>query len=107
MVLSKPDLIARIKAGLKKPDDYKSLSFSPNVPANQIKQCSIDLRLGRIFSVFKEKAHPYMAAISIQNAKSLFDEPDLWDHQEKDSFTLEPKDFVLTQTLEAVHCRTI
>jgi dCTP deaminase len=103
MVLSKPDLIARIKSGLKKPDDYRSLSFSPNIPAQQIKQCSIDLRLGRIFSVFKEKAQPYMAAISIQNAKSMFDEPNLWDHQEKDSFTLEPKDFVLTQTLEAVH----
>lgn len=44
-----------------------------------------------------------MASISIQNAKSLFDEPALWDHQEKETFILEPKEFVLTQTFEAVH----
>src|SRR5271163_4080111 len=101
--LSKPDLIKRIKAGLKRPAHYHSLSFSPEVPEQAIKQCSIDLRLGRIFSVFKEKEKPYMASISIQNAKSMFEETSLWDHQEKDSFTLDPKEFVLTQTFEAVH----
>jgi dCTP deaminase len=103
MVLSKPDLIARIQSGLKRPDDYRSLSFSPEVSAKAIKQCSIDLRLGRIFSVFKEKEKKYLGSLRIQNAKDIFDAPELWHHEEKATFTLEPKEFVLTQTLEAVH----
>jgi len=103
MVLSKPELIKRIRAGLKKPDDYRCLSFNPEIPAAAIKQCSIDLRLGRIFSVFLEKENPTIGSLQIQNAKDIFDAPNLWHHQEKDTWTLEPQEFVLTQTLEAVH----
>ncbi len=95
MVLSRRDIIARIKKG--------DLEFAPVVPPNAIKQCSIDLRLGHTFTVFKQKEKKYIAALSIQNAKDIFDASDLWEQKEQDHWTLHPKEFVLTQTLEAVH----
>ncbi len=95
MVLSRPDILKRIEAG--------NLKFTPSVPTSAIKQCSIDLRLGRIFSVFKKTANPGIGALSIQNAKAIFDAQDLWEQKEADHWTLYPGDFVLTQTLESVH----
>lgn len=103
MVLSKPELVKRIAAGLKNPTHYKSLSFDPPVAPTAVKQCSVDLRLGRIFSVFRENEKPYMGSLQIQHAKDIFDAPELWSTEEKSSFTLEPNEFVLTQTLESVH----
>jgi len=91
LVLSKPDLLKRIKSG--------SVVFDPPVSPSAIKQCSIDLRLGRVFSVFKPKDH--IAAISL-STKSIFDQEDLWDAREEDFFTLRPQGFVLAQTLETV-----
>lgn len=92
MVLSRPDILKRIDKG--------DLWFSPQVPESAVKQCSIDLRLGRFFTVFKKKN--YIAAIRIQNAKDIFDADDLWENAEEDRWTLQPGEFVLTQTLETV-----
>lgn len=102
MLLSKPDLIRRVKAGFKKPSDYRSLSFSPPIAIDRITdQCSIDLRLAPIFTVFKKKA--YVATFDVQNAKAIFEAEDLWEHHEVDRWKLEPKQFVLSRTLETVH----
>jgi len=64
-----------------------------------LRECSIDLRLGRVFSQFKPKDH--IASISL-STKSIFDEEDLWDAREEEFFTLRPQGFVLAQTLESV-----
>jgi dCTP deaminase len=102
MLLSKPDIIARVKAGLKKPTDYRSLSFSPEIPVAKITdQCSIDLHLAPVFTVFKQKN--YVATYDIQNAKDIFEAEDLWEHHQVDRWKLEPRQFVLSRTLETVH----
>lgn len=102
MILSKYDLIARVKAGLRKPDDYRSLSFTPPFSPDKIKdQCSIDLRLAPIFTVFKKQN--YVATYDIRNARAIFEAEDLWEHHAIDHWKLEPKQFVLSRTLEKVH----
>ena len=101
MILSKPDLINRVKAGLKKPNHPRSLSFAPEISFDRIDQCSIDLRLAPIFTIFKKKKG--VATYDIQNPKDLFEAEDLWEHHERDCWKLEPKQFVLSRTFEAVH----
>lgn len=101
MVLSKPDIIARIEAGRANPSDYRSLSFSPVVQPAAIDQCSIDLRVEPIFSTFKQKK--YIGSFNIQSAKEMLESPELWDHNPTDRWPLEPGQFVLTRTLELVH----
>ncbi len=101
MILSKPDLIKRVKAGRKKPNDPSSLSFAPEISLDKIDQCSIDLRLAPIFTIFRKKKG--IATYDLQNPKDLFEATDLWEHHEVDRWKLEPKQFVLSRTLETVH----
>ena len=91
-VLSRPDLSEYIREG--------RLVFDPAIDLSQIDQVSVDLRLGRKFTTFKQVPR-YIDAIRIDPA-SLFESRDLWEHQEADSFILHPGDFVLAQTLERV-----
>jgi dCTP deaminase len=63
-----------------------------------VAQVSIDLRLGRKFTVFKRPA--YLSAIHVDH--SLWASADLWETHEADTFRLEPGSFVLAQTLERV-----
>lgn len=102
MLLSKPDIIARIEAGLADPLDYRSLSFSPALRPDAIDQCSIDLRVQPMYSTFK---HPkkYIGSFNIQSAKEMLDAEELWDNKEADHWDLEPGQFILTRTLEQVH----
>jgi dCTP deaminase len=93
MVLSQRDIINRIKKG--------DLRFTPEVSPSAITQCSVDLRLGHTFTVFKRKE--YIAALRLQNARQIFEEADLWDQQRHDIFTLRRGKLVLAQTLEVVH----
>lgn len=69
--------------------------FSPE----RIKQVSIDLKLGRNFSCFKDPP-AYLPAIHVH--PSLWRSADLWDHRETAVYRLEPGQFVLAQTLERV-----
>src|SRR5579872_1066041 len=101
MVLSKPDLIARIDAGLKDPADYQSLSFSPNIKPEAIDQCSIDLRVEPIFSTFKQKN--YIGSYNLQSAKEMLEAEELWENKQTEEWPLKPGQFVLTRTLEQVH----
>ena len=91
MVLSKQDILRYINDG--------RLIIDPPISAARIKQVSIDLKLGRNFSCFKDPP-PYLPAIHVD--PSLWKSADLWEHQETDIYRLKPAQFVLAQTLERV-----
>lgn len=90
--LSRRDILKRIEKG--------DLGFEPNVDLASVKQCSVDLRLGRTFTVFKRPQH--VAAFRIGKARAMFEEADLWEQQEEEYLTLRPGKLVLAQTLEVV-----
>ena len=91
MVLSKPDILRHIQEG--------KIRFDPVVSPDQVAQVSIDLRLGRKFTTFKDPP-AFLAAIHVD--PSLWDSVDLWNREERDSFLLKPREFVLAQTLERI-----
>ncbi len=91
MVLSKRDILQYLNDG--------RLVIEPGVPPERIKQVSIDLKLGRNFSCFKQPP-AYLPAIHVD--PSLWSSSDLWEHRETDTYRLAPGQFVLAQTLERV-----
>lgn len=90
-MLSRADLLEYVRT--------KRLVFTPEIEPDQIAQVSIDLRLGRKFTTFKDPPK-YITSIRVDN--SLWDSADLWSHDEADSFCLRPNQLVLAQTLEKV-----
>ena len=90
MVLSKPDILRYLREG--------KLRFDPEVPEDRIAQVSIDLKLGRKFTTFKEPPR-FLPAIHVD--PSLWESADLWNREERDVFRLNPGQFVLAQTLDA------
>lgn len=92
-VLSRPDILNRLERG--------DLSFSPNIDPSSVKQCSIDLRLGKTFTKFKDPG--YASAFRIGQARAIFESSDLWEQREEEYLKLDPQKLVLAQTLEAVH----
>jgi len=92
LVLSKPDILSYLRDG--------KLRFTPEIEAKQVAQVSIDLRLGRRFSEFREPPR-YLSAVNVD--PSLWGSADLWLHHEQDVFRLMPGRFVLAQTLERVY----
>jgi dCTP deaminase len=92
-VLSRPDILKRIEKG--------DLAFDPKIDLGSVKQCSIDLRLGRTFTVFKKEGH--VGAYRLQNARALFEKADLWEQHEEEFLTLRPGRMVLAQSVERVH----
>lgn len=92
LILSRPDLIKFI--------DEKKLKFDPKVSNDDIAQVSVDLRLGRKFSKFKETAPKHIAAINVTD--SLWAAKELWEDLEVGSYFLRPGEFVLAETLETV-----
>ena len=91
MVLSKPDIERYI-------EDHK-LVIEPAPAHSRINQVSVDLRLGRKFTVMK-KLPPHVPKVRVK--PSLLEPGDSWDPKEGDSFDLHPGAFVLAQTLETV-----
>lgn len=91
MVLSKQDILRYINDG--------QLIIDPAVSPERINQVSIDLKLGRKFSRFKNPPK-YLPAIHVD--PSLWTSAELWEHQETETYRLKPGDFVLAQTLERV-----
>jgi dCTP deaminase len=92
LLLSKPDILAYLRDG--------KLRFDPAVGEDRVAQVSVDLRLGRKFTTFKDPPK-YLTSINVD--KSLWESADLWHHSEQDKFILEPGGFVLAQTLERVY----
>ena len=93
MILSKPEIRRRLDSG--------RLSIDPVPSDSRIGAVSIDLRLGRKFTSFKEGGLPEHIPV-IRVRPSLFGSMDLWTHEEVDTFDIEPRGFVLAQTLERV-----
>ena len=91
MVLSKPDIMHWMKEG--------GLKIEPAPAPSRINQVSVDLQLGRKFSVMK-KQPDHISSVRVK--PSLFESRDLWEHREAGSFVLEPREFVLAQTHETV-----
>jgi dCTP deaminase len=88
--LSHKDLVRRVETG--------SIIFTPALPPKAIKQVSVDLRIDRIYTTFKEKPH----IASIRLTESLFEDADLWDNANHEVYVLKQGKFVLAQTFEAV-----
>lgn len=76
------------------------LKFEPGVDDDQIKQVSVDLRVGRKFSRFNPKGTQHIAVIRMH--KSLWDSEELWKDEEADICRVEPGHLVLASTLEEV-----
>lgn len=91
MILSKPDILEYLESG--------KLKIDPAIALESVAQVSIDLRLGRKFTVFKDPPE-YLPAIHVD--PSLWGSADLWQHYEQDQFRLNPGQFVLAQTLERI-----
>lgn len=77
----------------------KKLKFDPPITEDRIAQVSVDLRLGRKFTTFKNPPG-YLSSIHVD--PSLWDSTDLWNREERDNFVLAPGEFVLAQTLERI-----
>lgn len=94
MILSKPEIKRRLDSG--------SLTIDPAPSESRIGPVSINLRLGRKFTRFQEGGlPPHIPAIRVK--PSLFESVDLWTHEEEaETFEIEPRGFVLAQTLERV-----
>ena len=92
MLLSKPDILTYLRDG--------KLRFDPGIAENRVAQVSVDLKLGRKFTTFKEPPS-YLPCIHVE--RSLWASADLWEHVEADTFRLNPGGFVLAQTLERVY----
>jgi dCTP deaminase len=90
--LSRRDILKRLEKG--------DLRFSPEIDLGSVKQCSIDLRLGKTFTTFKHPEH--VAAFRIGKASEMFEHAELWEQHEEEFLTLRPHKLVLAQTLEAV-----
>ena len=91
MVLSKPDIMRWMEEG--------GLKIEPAPASSHVNQVSVDLRLGRKFSVMKTQPD-YVSSVRVK--PSLFESRDLWEHRELGSYVLEPSEFVLAQTHETV-----
>jgi dCTP deaminase len=94
MVLSRRDILGRIEKG--------DLSFDPIVPDSAIKQVSVDLRIGKIFTRFKAKEELPRHIAAIRFTPDIFLQTDLWDRVVDDSYFLKPNEFVLAKTHEFV-----
>ena len=91
MILSRPEIIKCLESN--------ALRFDPHVSEERVKQVSIDLLLGRQFTIFKEKPK-YLHRVTIDS--SIGASKDLCEHFDDDEFDLLPGGFVLAQTLERV-----
>jgi len=91
-VLSRQDIIEAIERG--------DVTFDPEIDIQtSVEQVSVDLRLGRKFTRFRELA-PHVPALYVE--ASVFEHSELWDVVEGDTCRLEPGELVLAQTLEYV-----
>ena len=91
MILSDRD----IKKALK----TKHILFTPALDLSvQLGSCSIDLRLGNSFRIFKHSKYPYIDPHDPKLAENLMDEVIV---KKGEAFILQPNDFVLATTIES------
>lgn len=94
MILSKP----AIRRRLAEADGFQ---IDPAPTEESIGTVSVNLRLGRKFTTFKQGFPEHITSIRVR--PSLFRSEDLWTHRvDQEHFELAPGGFVLAQTLEVV-----
>ncbi len=84
---------------IKKAITQKRIVFTPEIDINtQLGSCSVDLRLGTTFRVFKHSQYPYIDPHDKNLSTDLMDEVHV---KNGDKFILQPGDFVLATTVES------
>lgn len=91
-VLSKREILSRVESG--------SIRFHPEVDPSNFDYVSVDLRLGRKFSLLREETPKHIPAVRVD--PSLYNDPQYWTHFEQDRFRLERGRLVIAYTLEEV-----
>lgn len=92
MILSDRD----IKKALKS----KRILFSPDLNlSTQLGSCSVDLRLGNSFRVFKHSRYPFIDPHDKKLAEDMMEEEVVKNNE---PFILQPGDFVLATTIESL-----
>lgn len=85
---------------IKKALSEKRIRFAPDVDlTTQLGSCSVDLRLGTSFRVFKHSQHAFVDPHDKELASTLMEEEKI---QEGEAFILQPGDFVLATTVESL-----
>lgn len=104
MVLSQPDLRRAVKAG--------KISFDPSLQENQWGEASVDLRLGFSFTRLKELKG---AKVSVAEGLGTLGVAGFWETMvleelnpfgKRETFALEPREFVLAFTYESIKVPT-
>lgn len=84
---------------IKKLLQAKKVSFSPDLDLDtQLGSCSVDLRLGNSFRVFKHSRYPYIDPTDKKLATDMMEEQVV---KKGEPFILQPGDFVLATTIES------
>lgn len=100
MILSQPDIRKEVKSG--------AIDFSPLLEEDQWGEASIDLRLGFDFTIFR---NPTGVKVSIASGLSVIGGLNCWqtmtlqefnEHNQRETYDLEPGKFVLAMTHESV-----
>ena len=77
----------------------KRISFSPALDlSSQLGSCSVDLRLGNSFRVFKHSQYPFIDPHDKKLAGDMMEEEII---SQESKFILQPGDFVLATTIES------
>lgn len=89
MVLSDVDIRRYLAEG--------KIRVEPELSAEQFGSCSIDFRLGNVFSIFEHSRHPY---IDLRDKINLEDFMRTVEVQDGEPFILQPREFALAITKE-------
>lgn len=92
MILSDQDIRKYIQEG-------KIVVYPPPNFEEQLGPCSLDLRLGNIFKVFKTSQYPYLDLKRDINMEDIMEEIKVGE--DGSPFIMQPKDFVLAVTKES------
>lgn len=102
MILSRPELREAIRRG--------EIRFVPPVEEKQIQSASVDLRLG--YKFYKLQKPRGIAAVSMREGFNALAGRGLWTEKtlphenelgKRESYVIEPREFILVQTLEHIH----
>jgi dCTP deaminase len=89
MVLSDVDIRRYLAEG--------RIRVSPELPPEQFGSCSVDFRLGHVFSVFEHSRHAY---IDLRDRTAIQDLMSTVEVKDGEAFVLQPREFVLAITEE-------
>lgn len=91
MVLSDVDIRGYIQRG--------KIKITPPLPDDQFGSCSVDFRLGNLFSVFEHSRYPFIDPRHRRGIEEMMQEIEVADGEQ---FILQPRDFVLAITVETL-----